>query len=96
VEVGQFYSDLGKKAPCEIQRSLSSALHIMHVVALDYHQSLEIAETPYATSDTACELPDWNPCNLLASLVAQLVKNLPVMQETPIRFLGREDLLEKG
>ena len=31
-----------------------------------------------------------------ASLVAQTVKNLPAMQETPIRFLGREDPLEKG
>ena len=31
-----------------------------------------------------------------ASLVAQLVKNPPVMQETPVRFLGREDQLEKG
>ena len=31
-----------------------------------------------------------------ASLVAQLVKNLPAMQETPVRFLGREDLLEEG
>ena len=31
-----------------------------------------------------------------ASLVAQLVKNLPAMQETPVLFLGREDLLEKG
>ena len=30
-----------------------------------------------------------------ASLVAQLVKNLPAMQETPIQFLGQEDLLEK-
>ena len=28
--------------------------------------------------------------------VAQLVKNLPAMQETPIRFLGREVPLEKG
>ena len=28
--------------------------------------------------------------------IAQLVKNLPVMQETPDRFLGWEDLLEKG
>ena len=28
--------------------------------------------------------------------IAQLVKNLPAMQETPVRFLGREDLLEKG
>ena len=31
-----------------------------------------------------------------ASLIAQLVKNLPAMQETPVQFLGREDLLEKG
>ena len=31
-----------------------------------------------------------------ASLIAQLVKNLPAMQETPVLFLGQEDLLEKG
>ena len=31
-----------------------------------------------------------------ASLVAQLVKNLPTMQETPIQSLGWEDPLEKG
>ena len=31
-----------------------------------------------------------------ASLIAQLVKNLPAMQETLVRFLGQEDLLEKG
>ena len=31
-----------------------------------------------------------------ASLIAQLVKNLPAMQETPIRFLSQEDLLKKG
>ena len=30
-----------------------------------------------------------------ASLIAQLVKNLPAMQETPVQFLGQEDLLEK-
>ena len=30
-----------------------------------------------------------------ASLVAQLVKNPPAMQETPVRFLGQEDVLEK-
>ena len=28
--------------------------------------------------------------------VAQLVKNLPTMQETPVRFLGGEVPLEKG
>ena len=31
-----------------------------------------------------------------ASLVAQMIKNLPTMQETQVGFLGREDLLEKG
>ena len=31
-----------------------------------------------------------------ASLIAQLVKNLPAMQETLVRFLGWEDPLEKG
>ena len=30
------------------------------------------------------------------SLIVQLVKNLPAMQETLVRFLGREDPLEKG
>ena len=30
-----------------------------------------------------------------ASLVAQLVKNLPAMQETPVQSLGRENPLEK-
>ena len=34
--------------------------------------------------------------NLRASLVVQLVKNLPAVQETPFRFLGWEDPLEKG
>ena len=31
-----------------------------------------------------------------ASLVAQIVKNLPAMQETRVQSLGWEDLLEKG
>ena len=31
-----------------------------------------------------------------ASLIAQLVKNLPAIQETLVQFLGLEDLLEKG
>ena len=35
-------------------------------------------------------MQDW------ASLIAQLVKNSSAMQETPVQFLGQEDLLEKG
>ena len=37
------------------------------------------------------------PLNSLgASLIAQLVKNPPAMQETLVRFLDWEDPLEKG
>ena len=39
--------------------------------------------------DLIC-LPVW------ASLIAHLVKNPPAMQETPSRFLGWEDPLDKG
>ena len=38
-------------------------------------------------------------CHLILigdSLIAQLVKNLPAMQETWVRFLGQEDRLEEG
>ena len=31
-----------------------------------------------------------------SSLVAQMVKNLPATQKTPVRYLGQEDPLEKG
>jgi len=31
-----------------------------------------------------------------ASLMAQMVKNLPAVRETRVRSLGREDALEKG
>ena len=34
--------------------------------------------------------------NMWASLIAQSVKDPPAMQETPLRFLGWEDPLEKG
>ena len=34
--------------------------------------------------------------NFRASLIAQLVKNPPAMQEILAQFLGREDPLEKG
>ena len=32
----------------------------------------------------------------MAFLIAQLVKNLPAIQETPIQFLGCKDALKKG
>ena len=33
--------------------------------------------------------------SIMTSLVAQMVKRLPTMWETQVRFLGWEDLLEK-
>ena len=33
---------------------------------------------------------------LWPSLIAQLVKNPPAMQETPVGFLDQDDPLEKG
>ena len=32
----------------------------------------------------------------MSSLVVQMVKNLPAVQETQVRSLGQEDPLEKG
>jgi len=39
---------------------------------------------------------DWLYYVLWASLVAQMVKNLPAVQETRVHFLSQEDPLEKG
>ena len=41
-------------------------------------------------------VPKENTNTIWASLVAQLVKNPPAMQETLVLFLGQEDPLEKG
>ena len=35
-------------------------------------------------------------CQILASLIAQLIKNPPAIRETRVQFLGWEDPLEKG
>ena len=45
------------------------------------------SDTTEATQQRSC---------IRASLIPQLVKNPPAMQETPVRLLGQEDPLEKG
>ena len=58
----------------------------LEVVLLDH-----IILFPIVTS------PIHNPINSgWASLIAQLIKNPPAMQETLVQFLGQEDPLEKG
>ena len=46
-------------------------------------------------SDSAVHFSCLYKCNYRAYLLAQSVNNLPVMQETWVQFLGREDPLEK-
>ena len=38
----------------------------------------------------------YRPLIYMTSLVVQMVKNLPAMQETQVQSLGQEDPLEKG
>ena len=54
------------------------------------------SQTHLLVSDHYCCEGDLNCSEPRVSLVAQTVKNLPTMQETWVRSLGREDPLEKG
>ena len=65
------------------------------------HQALLCYQSPQVSSEYPLALPGepWKGMisrNPGASLIAQLVENLPAMQEIAVQFLGREDLLEKG
>ena len=48
----------------------------------------------HGVAKSRTRLSDWT--DWLTDLVAQIVKNLPVMQENWVQFLGQEDPLEKG
>ena len=55
-----------------------------------YHETIEVSCLKFReTQLRPC-------CDFQASLIGQLVKNLPAMQETLVQFLGQEDPLEKG
>ena len=60
-----------------------------------FFTSDEKAVAPHS-STLAWKIP-WmeEPGRLQSSLVAQMVKNQPAMQETQVQFLGQEDPLEK-
>ena len=52
--------------------------------------------TVHGVAKSWTRLRDFHFTSLVVSLIAQLVKNLAAIQETPIRFLGWKDPLEKG
>ena len=72
----------------------------------DFDLDLSRAPGPYADCLGLCQVPTQNLGGVVGvlfsqrqrrvSLTAQLVKNLPAVQETPVQFLGWEDPLEKG
>ena len=51
---------------------------------------------PYSIADGCAAIYEKLPSIVRAPLIAQLVKNLPAMQETLVQFLGQEDAMEKG
>ena len=69
-------------------------------ICQDFRQALT-SQTNKSTLSCFSYFPSAFPASVIfdfkrASLVAQLVKNPPAMQETLVRFLGQEDPLEKG
>ena len=56
-----------------------------------------MAEALHRSLETIIRLLiSYTPIQNRASLVAQMIKNLPSMQETWVQSLGQEDPLEKG
>ena len=65
--------------------------------AINVFDNYKANESPFENlCDWTCINPGCSQFITEASLIAQLLKNLPAMQETPVQFLGWEDLLEKG
>ena len=63
---------------------------------LNMSASRHTPEAPYNRASLQCYPTPCCKQALLKSLVAQMVKNLPAMQETWVRSLGWEDPLEEG
>ena len=61
----------------------------------DLHGHLLLLLVPSVPSDEG-SVKLGNSSDLRASLIAQLVKNPPAMQETLVRFPGQENPPEKG
>ena len=64
------------------------------MLLLTFHILPTFASYPYQDLENIPIFRVCLPC--WASLVAQLVKNLPAIQEIPVQFLGQEVPLEKG
>ena len=67
------------------------------VLAFSSDKYLDVVLLDHSIMFSMVTSPIYSPINSgWASLIAQLVKKPPAMQETPVRFLNQGDPLEKG
>ena len=82
---------------CDSSSIISSYLQGISSKALHGYPSWQIPKSLIWNNNTVSPpSPMVLQIQRAASLIAQLVKNLPAMQETLVWFLGQEDPLEKG
>ena len=79
-------SSIEHRTPLPHQAALNDHIHEVHTVFLVW----ESESSPHTWVLKHLVYGLW------ASLVAQTIKNLPIMWETRVQFLGQEGLLEKG
>ena len=70
--------------------------HLLFLTSFIQHSVCEVCSCHCLLNSDLCVIYWGCSIPLWASLVAQLVKNPPAMQETPVGFLGQDDPLEKG
>ena len=68
-----------------------------YVISINgFQENVNSTKSPSHSSSKIRLIPLSSPMRLTASLVAQMVKNLPAMQETQVQTLGQKDPLEEG
>ena len=83
-----------KESDTTEQFSLSLFFHFHYI---DYSGTVSLFQAQ-GVQKQVCKQPwdSWCDCASQASLVAQMVKNLPIMRENQVQSLGQKDALEKG
>ena len=68
-----------------------------YVISINsFQENVNSTKSPSRSSSKIRLIHLSSPMSLTASLVAQMVKNLPAMQETQVQSLGQKDPPEEG